>query len=118
MYFFALNKQLATVAMLATMSALSWTNTASANIEFIKTQLPSVKPGDQMTLNWNIIAAPPAGTVINTAPFNLFLRALSGQRYLIRSNVAQELLTVRITVPTNATGGLVRWFSIVYSPLT
>jgi hypothetical protein len=108
MHFFASNKHLATVAMLATMSALSWTNTASANIEFIKTQLPSVNPGDQMTLNWNIITAPPAGTPNNTAPFNLVLRALSGQRYLIRSNVAQELRTIRVTVPTDATGGLVR----------
>lgn len=106
MHLLASNK-LATVAMLATMSALSWTNTASANIEFIKTTLPNVNPGDSMTLNWNIIAAPPAGTVINTAPFNLVLRALSGQSYLIRANVPQDSLTIRVTVPTNATGGKV-----------
>lgn len=101
------SNKLATVAMLATMSALSWSNTASANIEFIKTQLPDVNPGDSMTLNWTIIAAPPAGTVINTAPFNLVLRALSGQSYLIRSNVSQSLLTIRVNVPTGATGGKV-----------
>ncbi|KAF9296224.1 hypothetical protein BGZ88_000429 [Linnemannia elongata] len=90
--------------MLATMSALSWTNTASANIEFARTTLPNVNPGDPMTLNWNI-TTPPVGTVANTAPFNLVLRALSGQTYLIRANVAQELLAIRVNIPTNATGG-------------
>ncbi|KAF9130164.1 hypothetical protein BGW39_003401 [Mortierella sp. 14UC] len=105
MHILSTNK-LATVAMLATMSALSWTNTASANIEFVKTTLPNVNPGDQMTLNWNMIPTPPAGTVINVQPFNLVLRALTGQRYLIQGNVRQELLTLRVTVPSNATGGL------------
>ncbi|KAF9128710.1 hypothetical protein BGX30_014224 [Mortierella sp. GBA39] len=99
------SNKLATVAMLATMSAVSWTNTASANIVFAKTQLPSVNPGDLMTLNWDIVN-PPVGTVNNTAPFNLVLRALTGQKYLVQANVSQTLLTVRVNVPTGATGGL------------
>jgi len=98
--------KLATVALLAVMSTLSWTNTVSANLEFIKTTLPNVKPGDSMTLNWNLVTAP-AGTPVDTAPFNLYLRALTGQRYLIQQRIAQDLLTVRVVVPTNATGGLV-----------
>jgi hypothetical protein len=98
---------LPTVAMLATMSALSWTNTASANVEFAKTTLPNVNPGDQMTLKWTMNPTPPAGIPINLQPFDLLLRAYSGQRYLIQANVQQELLTLRVTVPSNATGGLV-----------
>ncbi|KAF9193582.1 hypothetical protein BGZ51_002870 [Haplosporangium sp. Z 767] len=51
------------------------------------------------------MVAPTNGTVENIEPFNLVLRALSGQRYNILSGVAQDLFTVTVQVPMDATGG-------------
>ncbi|KAF9080027.1 hypothetical protein BGX23_002761, partial [Mortierella sp. AD031] len=104
MHILPTNGKLATVAMLATMSVLPWTNTAWANIEFIKQTLPNVNPGDPMTLTWTQIN-PAVGVPLNTVPFNLVLRALSGQTYLIQAGVAQSALSIKVNVPTNATGG-------------
>ncbi|KAF9191494.1 hypothetical protein BGZ51_007208 [Haplosporangium sp. Z 767] len=47
----------------------------------------------------------PAGSVENTLPFNVVLRALTGQRYTIQENLAQNLRTFRAQIPTTATGG-------------
>ncbi|KAG0249446.1 hypothetical protein BG011_009309, partial [Mortierella polycephala] len=51
------------------------------------------------------MVTPADGVATNTEPINLELRALSGQRYDIISGVAQELYTITVNVPLEATGG-------------
>ncbi|KAF9918966.1 hypothetical protein FBU30_011213 [Linnemannia zychae] len=92
------------MATLAFIATSSWISTVSANIAWSKAVLPDVNPGDSMTLNWTL-SSPTLGTPNNIDPFNIVLRALSGQTYLIRSKVDQSLLTARVTIPANATGG-------------
>ncbi|KAF9911605.1 hypothetical protein BX616_010560 [Lobosporangium transversale] len=85
--------------------AMTWMQTISANIAFNKlADNLIIKPGETVALSWTA-AAPDAGTVLDDKPFNLVLRALTGQRYLLQSNVAQTALNLRVQIPANATGG-------------
>lgn len=93
---------------LALALALSSINLAWANVAFVKfADGYAVNPGDPVVVRWTEVL-PPNATVANNDPFNLLLRALTGQSYVIQRGVAQNLLTVTVNIPKNATGGLVR----------
>ncbi|KAG9324235.1 hypothetical protein KVV02_002182 [Mortierella alpina] len=82
----------------------SWASIASANI--VLTGFPqntTVKPGDSLEVSWKIL--PANGTVENLDPFDLSLRALSGQGYSIQRGIPQNALKLIVQIPTEATGG-------------
>lgn len=81
--------------------------TATAEIQFTSPPADSTfAPGATVPLTWSI--RPVNGTnPANTDPFDLVLRALSGQRYSIQTAVAQSALTLSVKIPADATGGLV-----------
>ncbi|CAO3571452.1 unnamed protein product [Mortierella alpina] len=84
--------------------AMSWASIASANVVFIGfAQNTTVKPGASMEVNWKI--QPANGTVENLEPFDLVLRALTGQGYSIQKAVPQNLLKLAVRIPAEATGG-------------
>ncbi|GJJ68617.1 hypothetical protein EMPS_00963 [Entomortierella parvispora] len=98
----AFSKSLVLVTLSAALALLGST---SANIQFNRINMTTaIKPGATMTLSWTDIPAP-TNTVLNTLPFNLTLRALSGQRYNIQNLVPQTQLTMTVTIPSDATGG-------------
>lgn len=71
-----------------------------------------MQPGESMELQWTIATVPtgtPTGTLETTEPFNLVLRALSGQRYDLNKLIPQNALKLRVVLPKEATGGLVRF---------
>jgi len=89
---------------------LSWIGNTEANVLFANIPtVKAIKPGDTMNVTWTMGPAP-NGTALDNANFDLQLRAFTGQRYVIRNNVAQSLLLLLVEIPKNATGGLVRMF--------
>ncbi|KAG0347226.1 hypothetical protein BG004_008139 [Podila humilis] len=94
-------------AVLALIAALASIDPALANIVFTKfAENTLVNPGSVVVLRWVQVATVPTGTAVNTEPFTLLLRALTGQTYVIQRNVPQNLLTLAVTIPMEATGGL------------
>ena len=93
--------------LLVALGSLSWINSVLANIKFdnIPATTP-LNPGESITLTWTEVNS--NGTVLNTNPIDLQLRALTGQQYDLDPNVAQNALTATVTIPKTATGGLVR----------
>ncbi|KAF9952785.1 hypothetical protein BGZ72_005913 [Mortierella alpina] len=85
--------------------AMSWASIASANIVFASFPTnTTVKPGDNIEVNWrrqNVTI----GTAENLEPFNLVLRALTGQGYAIQNDVPQDALKQTVRIPIEATGG-------------
>ncbi|KAF9956966.1 hypothetical protein BGZ65_002315 [Modicella reniformis] len=90
--------------LLLVLVALSWIGTISASIRFTLPNGLTYKPNDFVPLNWTLIK-PVANGIDNTNPFTVILRAASGQRYEIQSNVVQAALTVKVRIPAAATGG-------------
>ncbi|KAF9385253.1 hypothetical protein CPC16_008056 [Podila verticillata] len=85
--------------------ALSSINLAWANVAFVKfANNYVVNPGDPVIVRWTEVV--PTNGTVNNDPFDLLLRAYSGQSYMIQRGVAQNLLTVTVNIPNNATGGL------------
>ena len=83
--------------------------TATAEIAFISPPANSTfRPNDVVLLTWSLR---PVSTNIsvptNTAPFDLSLRAKTGQRYTLQTGVVQSLLSLQIQIPADVTGGLV-----------
>lgn len=86
--------------------AMSWASIASANIVFINYPVnTTVKPGGSIEVSWRI--QPPNGTVENMEPFDLELRAFTGQRYSIQKGIPQATSKLTVQIPTVATGGKV-----------
>ncbi|KAF9968785.1 hypothetical protein BGZ70_007671 [Mortierella alpina] len=85
--------------------AMSWASIASANIVFIGfPQNTTVKPGASLEVIWRI--QPPAvGAPENSEPFDLVLRAFTGQGYSIQKGVRQSALKLSVQIPAEATGG-------------
>ncbi|KAG0211608.1 hypothetical protein BGX28_007659 [Mortierella sp. GBA30] len=80
--------------------------TVYANIAFVKIPSPTiVKPGDSLNLQWTIVT-PVVGTPETAEPFNLVLRAYSGQTYDVQKLVPQTLTKLTVVIPKGATGGL------------
>ncbi|KAF9120357.1 hypothetical protein BGX30_003212, partial [Mortierella sp. GBA39] len=94
---------LACFIVLSTLAA-----TATAEIAFTSPPAnSSFLPNDSLVLTWT--QRPPstnASVPTNTAPFDISLRAFTGQRYAIQSGVAQTLLTLQVKIPAGVTGGL------------
>ncbi|KAG0048379.1 hypothetical protein BGZ83_006661 [Gryganskiella cystojenkinii] len=103
-----LSKSWVIVALFSTLSFLNYPT--SANVKFNNIVTLPLKPGDAMTVTWTEVNAT-NGTVLNTLPFNLVLRALTGQKYNVQNNVPQEQLTVKVTIPKAATGGKHSWYA-------
>ncbi|KAF8932716.1 hypothetical protein BGZ58_006861 [Dissophora ornata] len=83
---------------------MSWIQLASANIAFTSLQDNlSLKPGASVVLTWRTVTA--NGTS-DLADFTLVLRALSGQKYTIQSDVPQAQFTLTVQIPSTATGGM------------
>ncbi|KAF9350191.1 hypothetical protein BGX26_011601 [Mortierella sp. AD094] len=84
---------------------MSWIETISANIAFVNFPANlTLNPGDPITIRWGP-APPDNGTVADLGNFNLLLRALTGQKYTIQTNVSQALGTFAAKIPLTATGG-------------
>ncbi|KAF9438137.1 homeodomain transcription factor ste12 [Entomortierella beljakovae] len=111
----SLNRKSAASMALTTLLSMSWVNTVDANIKFARVNTTrAYNPGDVIVLTWaddifNITAP-------NLDPFDLSLRALTGQRYAIQSNVSQSLLQFRVTLPLEATGGLHSFYAYYSGP--
>ncbi|KAF9585003.1 hypothetical protein BGW38_004336 [Lunasporangiospora selenospora] len=78
---------------------------ASANIDFDPITVQLTNPGQKMTVTWRYLTVPPKNQTLNTEPFRLVLRALSGQVHEIMDMVPQTLLRYEIPIPATATGG-------------
>ncbi|KAG0038639.1 hypothetical protein BGZ82_011370 [Podila clonocystis] len=95
-------KQSITTALTLVLSSIT---SAWADVVFAKYPANTlVKPGDPIVVKWTEVV--PAAGVANTEPFTLLLRAYSGQAYVIQRAVAQNLLTLNVNIPLQATGGL------------
>ena len=92
--------------LLSIVAALAWVGTTVADIKF-SVPAAQVKPGDNFNCTWTQLK-PAVGTTENLANFVLVLRAASGQRYEVQSDVSQALLSLRVQIPKEATGGPVR----------
>ncbi|KAF9289541.1 hypothetical protein BGZ68_009123 [Mortierella alpina] len=103
-------KSLATAALLLTLS------TVCANISFARIPPTIMQPGESMELQWTI-APVPTGTLETTEPFNLVLRALSGQRYDLNKLIPQDALKLRVVLPKEATGGLHSFYADYTGPI-
>ncbi|KAF9916879.1 hypothetical protein BX616_002568 [Lobosporangium transversale] len=98
------SKPMATSLAIVALTSLAWIKGVSADIAFAKfAPGTTVAPGQSIVLNWTINNANVA--VPSTEPFDLTLRALSGQRYNIQRNVSQTLLRFDVVIPKEATGG-------------
>ncbi|KAF9360058.1 hypothetical protein BGX26_010604 [Mortierella sp. AD094] len=78
-------------------------NSVRANIDFTRIPPQVVDPGSLMPVRWVIDNA--NVTTPNTQPFNLVLRALSGQVYNIANGLDQSILLYNAIIPAQATGG-------------
>ncbi|KAF9932068.1 hypothetical protein FBU30_008998 [Linnemannia zychae] len=96
-------RRMAVFAVLSTLAAI-----VSAEITFTSPPAnQTYRPGDFVALTWTVDTPAPGSTVPpNTEPFDLVLRALSGQRYDIQAGVVQSLLSFRAQIPASVTGGL------------
>ncbi|KAF9938171.1 hypothetical protein BGZ67_000434 [Mortierella alpina] len=103
-------KRLASAALLLSLS------TVCANISFVRIPPTIVQPGETIELQWNIVT-PVAGTLDTQEPFNLQLRALSGQRYDLNKLVAQTAAKLRVVIPKEATGGLHSFYADYTGPI-
>ncbi|KAF9327148.1 hypothetical protein BG006_009501 [Podila minutissima] len=96
-----LTKKQGVTAVLAVV--LSSINSTWADVVFVKYPANTrINPGDPIVVKWTQVV--PA--TVSSEPFTLLLRALSGQSYVIQRGVAQNLLTLNVNIPANATGGL------------
>lgn len=96
-------KQGITTALTLVLSSI---NAVWADVAFVKYPVNTIlKPGDPIVVKWTEVL--PITGVANTEPFTLLLRALSGQSYVIQRAVPQNLLTLNVNIPREATGGLV-----------
>ncbi|KAI1316082.1 hypothetical protein EDD11_010471 [Mortierella claussenii] len=95
------------------LSSIAWISGVSANIAFVlfpKTPPTIVNPGDSLLVTWRDDNA--NVTVPNLAPFDLTLRAITGQRYNIQGSVPQTLGQLKVVIPKEATGGLHSFYAI------
>ncbi|KAF9970238.1 hypothetical protein BGZ65_011281 [Modicella reniformis] len=88
---------------LVALTAWSWISSVTANIKFASIPVGPSNPGATVGITWTVL--PLNGTSSNTDPFNLILRAESGQRYTIQNGVPQALLQLNVSIPKEATGG-------------
>lgn len=93
--------------LLSAVAALACIGAASASVKFSTPEGLTFKPGDSLWANWTLFT-PPAPYAVNMNTFTLVIRAASGQKYDIQPNVQQSTLSLRVKVPSQATGGPVR----------
>ncbi|KAK3812752.1 MAG: hypothetical protein JOS17DRAFT_461910 [Linnemannia elongata] len=94
-------------SLLACFIVLS-TLAATATAEIIFTSPPAnstFRPRDSLLLTWAIRPVN-ASVPTNTDPFDISLRAFTGQRYSIQTGVAQGTLSLQVQIPVDVTGGL------------
>ncbi|KAF9088548.1 hypothetical protein BGX23_007262, partial [Mortierella sp. AD031] len=92
---------------------------ASAEITFTLPSNLVFRPNDFIALNWTVNPAPTAGTVpANTQPFDLQLRAATGQRYNIQTAIPQTAQSFRVQVPANVTGGKHSFYAVYRGVVT
>ncbi|KAF9955069.1 hypothetical protein BGZ70_010362 [Mortierella alpina] len=103
-------KRLASAALLLSLS------TVCANISFVRIPPTILQPGETIELQWNIVT-PTAGTLDTQEPFNLQLRALSGQRYDLNKLIPQAAAKLRVVIPKEATGGLHSFYADYTGPI-
>ncbi|KAF9364417.1 hypothetical protein BGX34_001579 [Mortierella sp. NVP85] len=95
--------------LLSIVAALAWVGTTVADIKFSVPAGQNVKPGDTFNCSWTQVK--PVNGTENLSNFVLVLRAASGQRYEVQSDVSQALLSLRVQIPKDATGGPHSWYA-------